>query len=71
MPVFRIACLWQIATHAMVEADSMEEAIAKVESPSYPLPEADAHSDYVDGTFTVDRDGCEESKTAVRWMGIP
>lgn len=52
MPKYYVACRWDMAGEFEVEADSLKEAIAKVESEEGEykgLPEGE----YVDDSFTV------------------
>ena len=48
---YRVPSSWQVYAHVEVEAESWEEAIAKVESNSVPLP---TDPNYVDASFEVD-----------------
>jgi hypothetical protein len=54
---YRVPCSWQVYAHAEVEAESWDEAIAKVEDDSFSLP---TDPDYVDASFEVDMQIIEE-----------
>ena len=54
---YEIPCAWEVYGTVEVTADSLEEAIKKVEADDFPLP---INFDYVDGSFEVDRDVVEE-----------
>ena len=54
---YKIPCSWEMYGKTEVEADNLEEAIAKVEADDFPLPH---DASYVDGSFEVDRDVAEE-----------
>ena len=54
---YEIPCSWEVYGTLEVEADSLEEAIELAERDDSPMPD---DSDYVDGTFQVDRDIAEE-----------
>ena len=54
---YEIPCSWEVYGTVEVVADSLSEAIEKVEADDFPLP---SNFDYVDGSFEVDRDVVEE-----------
>jgi hypothetical protein len=54
---YEIPCSWEVYGTMEVEASSLEEAIELAERDDSPMPDA---SDYVDGSFEVDRDVAEE-----------
>ena len=54
---YEIPCTWEVYGTMEVEADSLEEAIALAERDDSPMPD---ESDYVDGSFQIDRDIAEE-----------
>ena len=54
---YEIPCTWEVYGTLEVEADSLEEAIELAERDDSPMPD---ESDYVDGSFQVDRDIAEE-----------
>ena len=54
---YEIPCSWEVYGTMEVEANSLEEAIELAERDDSPMPDA---SDYVDGSFEVDRDVAEE-----------
>ena len=54
---YEIPCSWEVYGTLEVEASSLEEAIELAERDDSPMPDA---SDYVDGSFEVDRDVAEE-----------
>ena len=54
---YEIPCAWEVYGTVEVSADSLEEAIEKVEADDFPLP---SNFNYVDGSFEVDRDVVEE-----------
>ena len=54
---YEIPCAWEVYGTVEVVADSLSEAIEKVEADDFPLP---INFDYVDGSFEVDRDVVEE-----------
>jgi len=50
---YKIACTWEVCGEAEVEANSLKEALDKVEEDDdLPLPEAN----YIDGSFRIDRE---------------
>lgn len=60
MPKYRIAAYWTMADDYYVEADSLREAIEKVacnEDNEYCITSS---AEYVDGSFAVNEDCCEE-----------
>lgn len=61
MKKFTVACYWQLYGEFQVEADTLEEAIAKVndgtEAPYNALP---TDPEYVDGSFEVNEEVSEE-----------
>ena len=54
---YEIPCTWDVYGTLEVEADSLEEAIELAERDDSPMPD---ESDYVDGSFQIDRDIAEE-----------
>lgn len=50
---WKIPCTWSVAGTAVVEADTLEEAIEIVQDPDFPLPEAE---DYVTDSFGIPDD---------------
>ena len=54
---YEIPCTWEVYGTLEVEANSLDEAIELAERDDSPMPD---ESDYVDGTFQVDRDIAEE-----------
>ena len=54
---YEIPCSWEVYGTLEVEANSLEEAIKLAERDDSPMPD---DSDYVDGSFEVDRDVAEE-----------
>ena len=54
---YEIPCTWEVYGTLEVEADSLEEAIELAERDDSPIPD---ESDYVDGSFQIDRDIAEE-----------
>lgn len=58
----RVAVTWEVAGYIFVEADSIEEAMRKVEEnpDDYSLPHDG--SEYVDGSFKLSTDDVEEMK---------
>ena len=54
---YEIPCTWEVYGTIEIEADSLEEAIELAERDDSPMPN---DSDYVDGSFQVDRDIAEE-----------
>ena len=55
--VYEIPCSWEVYGTVEVEADNLDEAVAKVEADDFPLPN---RASYVDGSFEVDRAIAEE-----------
>ena len=53
---YKIPCAWEVVAMAEVEAESLNEAISKVEDEGFPLP-TDHY--YVDDTFEIDKDWLE------------
>ena len=49
---YEIPCSWEVYGTIEVAARSLDAAIKKVEDDDFPLP---SRSDYVDGSFQVDR----------------
>jgi len=56
---YRIPCGWEVYAHAEVEAESWDEAIAKVQDNKFPLP---TNVEYVDDSFEVDMEIIEEER---------
>ena len=54
---YEIPCTWEVYGTLEVEADSLEEAIELAERDDSPMPD---ESDYVDGSFQIDRDIADE-----------
>jgi len=54
---YEIPCTWEVYGTLEIEADSLEEAIELAERDDSPMPD---DSDYVDGSFQVERDIAEE-----------
>jgi len=54
---YKIPCSWEVYSYAYVNAESMDKAIAIAEQDEFPLP---TDTNYVDGSFEVDLDVCEE-----------
>ena len=54
---YEIPCTWEVYGTIEIEADSLEEAIELAERDDSPMPD---ESDYVDGSFQIDRDIAEE-----------
>ena len=54
---YEIPCTWEVYGTIEIEDDSLEEAIELAERDDSPMPD---DSDYVDGSFQVDRDIAEE-----------
>lgn len=57
---FVIQCYWAVSARAVAEVEDnegLEEAIEKVQSNEYGLPD---DADYMDGSFEVERSMCEE-----------
>ena len=54
---YEIPCTWEVYGTVEIEADSLEESIELSERDDSPMPD---DSDYVDGSFQVDRDIAEE-----------
>ena len=57
MKFYEIPCAWEVYGTVEVEANSLAEAIEKVEADDFPLPSR--HS-YVDGSFEVEIQVAEE-----------
>ena len=53
---YKIPCSWEVVAMAEVEAESLNEAISKVEDHDFPLP---IDNYYVDSTFKVDHEMIE------------
>ena len=64
---YRVPCSWQVYAHAEVEAESWNEAIAKVEDNRFPLP---TDPDYVDASFEVDMQIIEEEMQNPNTFGL-
>ena len=52
MKTYKIAVEWSVYSTVEVEAESLEDAILKVEDSDFPLP---TDSDYIDNSFIVNR----------------
>jgi len=52
---FKIPVVYQMYGHVTVEADSLEDAIDKVEDGPLPTDSSYVDSSYVEGSFEVDR----------------
>jgi len=55
--LFSIACTWEVWGTLEIEATTLREAIKKAKADTMPLPH---NGEYVDESFRVDRDGCNE-----------
>jgi len=64
---YRVPCSWQVYATAEVEAESWDEAIARVEDDNFPLP---TDPDYVDASFEVDMEIIEEEKAHPNTFGL-
>ena len=51
MKFYEIPCSWEVYGTVEVEANSLDEAIEKVEADDFPLPDRNS---YVDGSFEVE-----------------
>lgn len=59
MKKFRVCCFWHECGEFIVEANSLKEAIDKVDNGDEPydgLPEGE----YIDDSFSINHDCCEE-----------
>lgn len=56
MPVFRVSVDWEVCGVAKVEANSLEEAIKKVQDEDFPLP---TDFDYIEDSFKVNQEMTE------------
>ena len=56
MKTYKIPVVWQMYGYVEVEADSMVEAVDKVQNGNGDMPLPDT-ADYVEGSFEVDHDG--------------
>ena len=54
---YKIPCSWEVYGTVEVAANSLDDAIEKVEDEDFPLP---SRSSYVDGSFQVDYDIAED-----------
>jgi hypothetical protein len=54
MKTYKIGVVWQMYGSVEVEANSLEEAVKKVDD-GVPLPE---NGEYIEGSFEVDVEGC-------------
>jgi hypothetical protein len=52
---YKIPCCWQMYGHTIVEAESLDEAIARAEVSNLP-----SDCSYVEGSFEIDHDGMSE-----------
>tara|TARA_Y100000296_G_C5095272_1_gene217010 strand:- start:143 stop:349 length:207 start_codon:yes stop_codon:yes gene_type:complete len=57
MKFYKIPCAWEVYGCVEVAANSLAEAIEKVEDDRFPLP---SQFDYVDGSFEVEIQVAEE-----------
>lgn len=57
MRFYEILCAWEVMGTVEVEANSLAEAIEKVEADDFPLP---SRQNYVDGSFEVEVQVTEE-----------
>ena len=64
---YRVPCSWQVYAHAEVEAESWDEAIAKVESNDFPLP---TDANWIEGSFEVDMPIIEEEMQNPNTFGL-
>lgn len=60
MPKFKVSCTWEVIGDFEVEAESLDDAIDKVENSEEPFDGLPSDSEYVDGSFQVIPDCCEE-----------
>ena len=56
MKTYKIPVVWQMYGYVEVEAESMVEAVDKVQNGNGDMPLPDT-ADYVEGSFEVDHDG--------------
>ena len=56
MKTYKIPVVWQMHGYVEVEAESMVEAVDKVQNGNGDMPLPDT-ADYVEGSFEVDHDG--------------
>ena len=56
MPLFNIGCTWKVAHDFVVEADTLEQAIEKVEDGDGDF--SLKGGDYIDDSFQVQKDAC-------------
>jgi hypothetical protein len=56
MKKFIVSCTWEMVGEFAVEADSLEEAIQKVEDGEKPFNGLPNDDEYVDDSFRVDKD---------------
>jgi len=57
MKFYTIPCAWEVYATVEVAANSLAEAIEKVEDDEFPLP---SNFNYIDGSFAVDIPIAEE-----------
>lgn len=56
MPKFKVAVEWVVTTDVVVEAETLEDAILKVED----MPELPDDGEYLDGSFEVNHEVTRE-----------
>jgi len=58
VPIFKIACSWEVCGEAEIEANTFEEAWLKAKrtEEDIPLP---TDTTYIDGSFTLDKETSE------------
>lgn len=64
MPTFKVPVIWSLVGEFEVEANSLDEAIEKVENnenDAYPLDKA--HGEYIDDSLIVNLDCAKEANT--------
>jgi len=54
MKTYKVPVVYQMYGYVYVHAESMDEAVDKVQNGDMPLPDT---ADYVEGSFEVDHDG--------------
>ena len=53
---YEISVDWQVCAYAVVEAESVQDAINKVNEPDFPLP---TDTEYIEGSFQVNQEMVE------------
>lgn len=56
MPKFKVAVEWVVTTDVVIEAETLEDAILKVED----MPELPDDGEYLDGSFEVNHEVTRE-----------